>query len=130
MNYIKIQNQLNQIAQECINHIIQLMKDHDDKIIHFENDNAYWINLDDRENAVKSVTCFLLYEDDLYFALNDMELNSCTLPISTLNSMPLKNFNMAVKETLLDGIYWAKNHADAVETVDMLHMVECYYNVD
>lgn len=130
MNYIKIQNQLNQIAQECINHIIQLMKDHDDKIIHFENDNAYWINLDDRENAVKSVTCFLLYEDDLYFALNDMELNSCTLPISTLNSMPLKNFNTAVKETLLDGIYWAKNHADAVETVDMLHMVECYYNVD
>lgn len=130
MNYIKIQNQLNQIAQECINHIIQLMKDHDDKIIHFENDNAYWINLDDRENAVKSVTCFLLYEDDLYFALNDMELNSCTLPVSTLNSMPLKNFNMAVKETLLDGIYWAKNHADAVETVDMLHMVECYYNVD
>jgi len=130
MKYIDIQRRLDDITEECLNHIIALILDHNDKIIHFESENAYWISLDDTEDAIKSVTCFILYKDELYFALNDDELERSILLIPELNSLSPESFDKVVDMSLGGCLYKAKDHTDAVEAVDMLHMVECYYNIE
>lgn len=130
MKYTDIQTRLNAITKECLSYIKQLMDDHQDKIIHVEEENAYWINLDNPEQQVRSVTSFLIYDDELYFTIDDDELGKDTIPVSLLNSFSTKKFHEIIDVTLSDFMYKANEHTDAVEAVDMLHMVEYYYNED
>lgn len=90
--YTEIQSQLDVITKDCLDYIKKLMDDHQDKIIHFEEENAYWINLDNPEQQVRSVTSFLIYNDELYFTIDDDELGKDTIPVSLLNSFTLTNF--------------------------------------
>lgn len=126
--YTEIQSQLDVITKDCLDYIKKLMDDHQDKIIHFEEENAYWINLDNPEQQVRSVTSFLIYDDDLYFTIDDEELGKDTIPVSLLNSFSAKKFHEITDVTLSGLMYKANEHTDAVEAVDMLHMVEWYYN--
>lgn len=105
------------------------MSENNDKIIHFENENAYWIDLDDREDAIKSITGLILYNNNLYFTLNDKELEKSNILIPELNSLSIESFNKIVDTSLSDCMYKVKDHTDAVEAIDMLHMVEYYYNI-
>ena len=130
MKYTDIQTRLNAITKECLSYIKQLMDNHQDKIIHFEEENAYWINLDNQEQQVRSVTSFLIYDDDLYFTIDDDELGKDTILVSLLNSFSAKKFHEIIDVTLGDSMYKADEYTDAVEAVDMLHMVEWYYNED
>ena len=106
------------------------MSEHNDKIIHFENENAYWIDFDDKEDAIKSITCLILYNNDLYFTLNDEELEKSIILIPELNSLSIESFNKIVDTSFGDCLYKAKDQTDAVEAMDMLHMVEYYYNIE
>lgn len=130
MKFNDVQKRLHTITEECLNYIVQLMSDHGDKIIHFEEENAYWINLDNTERQVRSVTCFLIYDEELYFTIDDDELTKNTMPIPLLNSFSTDTFHEIINATLIDFMYKANEHTDAVEAVDMLHMTEWYYKVD
>ena len=130
MKYIDIQIRLKDISDECLNYIVLLMSEHNDKIIHFENENAYWIDFDDKEDAIKSITCLILYNNDLYFTLNDEELEKSIILIPELNSLSIESFNKIVDTSFGDCLYKAKDQTDAVEAMDMLHMVEYYYNIE
>lgn len=130
MKYTDIQKRLNTITAECLSDIKLLMEEHQDKIIHFEEENAYWINIDNPEQQVRSVTSFLIYDDELYFTIDDNELGKDTIPVSKLNSFSIKKFHEIIDVTLSDFMYKANENTDAVEAVDMLHMVEYYYNKD
>ncbi len=128
--YTEIQTRLAVITNECLDYIKNLMIKHQDRIIHFEEENAYWINLDNPEQQVRSVTSFLIYDNELYFTIDDDELGKDTIPVSLINSFSAKKFHEIIDVTLGDFMYKANEHTDAVEAVDMLHMVEWYYKVD
>lgn len=128
--YTEIQSQLDVITKDCLGYIKKLMGNHQDKIIHFEEENAYWINLDNSEQQVRSVTSFLIYNDELYFTIDDDELKKNKVPITTLNSSSVEAFDEIINAKIYKYMYKADEYTDAVEAVDMLHMVEWYYNED
>lgn len=128
--YAEIQARLDEITKECLVRIKKLMEDHQDKIVHFEEENACWINLDGTEQQVRSVTCFLIYNNELYFVLEDEEFSINSIPVPLLNSFSVEAFLEIINATFNNHMYKADEHTDAVEAVDMLHMVEFYYNED
>lgn len=128
MRSIEVLKHLDTIKSECLSSILSIMEVHTDRIIHFEEENAYWVNLDDREDAIKSVSCLLIYKKALFFMLNDDDLKLSDLSISELNSLSIDNFQEKVNAVYGNCMYNAMDYTDAVEAADMVHMVEHYYH--
>lgn len=121
------QNDLDIITKKCLDYIMHLMELHKDKIIHFDTENAYWIDLNANTQQINSITSLLIFNDTLFFTINDEELSKLSLPISKLNSCPTNTFREVVESSFWGILYKAVDHTDAVEAVDMVNMIEQYY---